>query len=255
MVHFVGAGPGAVDLITLRGLELLKNADCVVYAGSLVNLGLLQYSKDGAEIYNSAYMTLDEITDVLIRVYEKGNVSVRLHTGDPSFYGAVREQMNRLDELRIPYGVCPGVSSVCAAAASLKAEYTLPGVSQSVVITRMTGRTSTPERENITSFASHGATMAIFLSAGMTEELQRELKAGGYTENTPAAIVYKASWADEKILRCTVGTLHETALSNNITKHALILAGDFLRNGCEPSKLYSSDFSTGFRNAERRNSK
>lgn len=247
MIHFVGAGPGAPDLITIRGLELLKTADVIVYAGSLVNPALLGYAGHDCEIYDSSRMTLDEVVAVLIRVHRRGGMAVRLHTGDPSVYGAIREQMDALQAEGVPYDVCPGVSSFFGAAAALKAEYTLPQVSQSVIITRMTGRTPVPEKENIASLAAHGATMVIFLSTGMTKELQRELISGGYGEDAPAAIVYKATWPDERVFRCTVGTLAETASQNGISNLALILVGGFLGDKYEHSKLYDPAFTTAFR--------
>lgn len=247
MVHFVGAGSGAPDLITLRGKNLIENADVIIYAGSLVNPELLNYAKDGCEIYDSSRLSLDEIINIIVSAERDTKTTVRLHTGDPSLYGAVREQMKRLDGLNIEYGVCPGVSSMCGAASSLKAEYTVPSVSQSVIITRMAGRTPVPERESIESFASHGATMVIFLSAGMTQELSERLIKGGYPPKTPAAIVYKATWEDELVLRCTVGTLHETAEKHGITKTALITVGGFLGNEGESSKLYDASFETEYR--------
>lgn len=245
MVHFIGAGSGAADLITLRGKKLLEEADIIIYAGSLVNPELLKYAKNEAKIYNSAEMTLDEVIDVMLNGRDK-NIA-RLHTGDPSIYGAVREQMDRLDALNIEYDVCPGVSSFCGAAASLKAEYTLPDMSQTVIITRMEGRTSVPEDEKIHLLASHGATMVIFLSASMTKRLSEELIRGGYSADTPAAIVYKATWEDEKICRCTVGTLYETAEKSGIRKTALITVGDFLGDDYSLSKLYDKTFTTEFR--------
>ena len=246
MVNFVGAGCGAPDLITLRGAELLRSADVIIYAGSLVNPELLKYAKEGCEIYNSAKMTLDDVIDVIEKAEKDGKNTVRLHTGDPSVYGAIREQMDRLDALKINYAVCPGVSSFCGAAAALRAEYTLPDISQSVIITRMAGRTPVPDRESIRSFAAHKATMVVFLSAGMTEKLQEELIAGGYCEDTPA-IVYKASWPDEKVMRCTVGTLHKTAEENGIKNLALITVGGFLGDEYSLSKLYDPAFTTAFR--------
>ena len=251
MVNFVGAGCGAADLITLRGKKLLENADVIIYAGSLVNPELLQYAKMDCEIHNSAYMTLEEVISVIENAEKEGKNTVRLHTGDPSVYGAIREQMDRLDKLSIAYEICPGVSSFCGAAASLKAEYTLPGVSQTVIITRMAGRTAVPERESIESLAAHGSTMVIFLSAGMLSELSRRLLSGGYRPETPAAIVYKASWADEKICRCTVATLPETAEKNGIKKTALITVGEFLGSDYELSRLYDKSFETEFRRAEK----
>ncbi|MGI6239809.1 MAG: precorrin-4 C(11)-methyltransferase [Christensenellales bacterium] len=247
MIHFVGAGCGAPDLITVRGAALIRQADAVIYAGSLVSPALLHDTKPDCEIHNSAKMTLGDVIAVMARVEARGGMTVRLHTGDPSVYGAIREQMDRLDALHIPYKICPGVSSFCGAAAALKAEYTLPGVSQSVVITRMAGRTPVPELESIRSFAAHRATMVIFLSAGLTQQLQAELLAGGYPPDTPAAIVYKASWPDEKIVRCTAGTLHQTAEAAGISNHALIAVGDFLGDDYELSKLYDPAFTTGFR--------
>lgn len=249
MVHFVGAGSGAADLITLRGKRLLETADVVIYAGSLVNPELLEYTRSDCEIYNSAFMTLDEVIKVMEQAENNGKTVIRLHTGDPSVYGAIREQMDRLDSLGIAYDVCPGVSSFCGAAAALKAEYTLPDVSQTVILTRMSGRTPVPERESIESLASHNATMVIFLSTGMLDELSERLIKGGYTADTPAAIVYKATWKDEKVFRCTVGTLAQTAKQNNITKTALITIGYFLGDIRSLSKLYSADFETEFRKA------
>lgn len=249
MVHFVGAGSGAADLITLRGKRLLETADVVIYAGSLVNPELLEYTRSDCEIYNSAFMTLDEVIKVMEQAENNGKTVIRLHTGDPSVYGAIREQMDRLDSLGIAYDVCPGVSSFCGAAAALKAEYTLPDVSQTVILTRMSGRTPVPERESIESLASHNATMVIFLSTGMLDELSERLIKGGYTADTPTAIVYKATWKDEKVFRCTVGTLAQTAKQNNITKTALITVGYFLGDIRSLSKLYSADFETEFRKA------
>ena len=251
MVDFVGAGCGAADLITVRGKKLIENADVLIYAGSLVNPELTEYAKESCEIYNSAYMTLDEVIDVMKKAEAEGKNTVRLHTGDPSLFGAIREQTDRLDELGIEYRICPGVSSFCGAAAALKAEYTLPEVSQSVIITRMAGRTPVPEKESLESLASHGASMVIFLSAGMTAEVSERLQMGGYAAETPAALVYKATWADEKVCRCTVGTLAETAEKNGINKTALIVVGDFLGENRHLSKLYDPSFETGYRKAKK----
>lgn len=251
MVHFVGAGPGAADLITVRGQRLLAEADVIIYAGSLVNPVLLEGAKPGCEIYNSAKMTLEEVIEVVRAAERDGKTTVRLHTGDPCLYGAHREQMDRLDLEKIEYDVVPGVSSFCGAAAALRAEYTLPDVSQTVIVTRMAGRTPVPEREEISLLAAHGATMTIFLSAGMLEELRGRLLSGGYREDTPAAIVYKATWPDEKVVRCTVGTLPAAAQENGISKTALILVGGFLGNEYERSKLYDPSFTTGFREAKK----
>lgn len=246
MVHFVGAGTGAVDLITVRGMRLLEQADVIIYAGSLVNPELLQYVKEGCSLHNSARMTLEEVIEVIRAA--RGSMVVRLHTGDPSVYGAVREQMDLLDELGISYDSCPGVSACFGAAASLNLEYTLPGVSQSLIITRMEGRTPVPEEESIESLASHRASMAIYLSAGMLKELGERLVKGGYLPDTPAAIVYKATWPEEEAYLCTIKTMEETARAHNITKTALILVGDVLaHHEYQRSRLYAPDFETGFR--------
>ena len=250
MVNFVGAGCGAADLITVRGKSLIERADVIIYAGSLVNPQLLEYAKKDCEIHNSAYMTLEQVIDVIKSAEHEEKMTVRLHTGDPSLYGAIREQMDRLDELGIKYDICPGVSSFCGAAAALRAEYTLPDVSQTVIITRMAGRTPVPEKESIAALAAHNATMVIFLSTGLLKEVSAELIRGGYKPDTPAAIVYKASWADQKVCRCTVEDLAQTAADNGITKTALICVGYFLGNDYSLSKLYDKSFETEFRKAE-----
>ena len=248
MIHFIGAGPGGEDLITVRGARLLGEADVIIYAGSLVNPALLDDAKGGCRIYNSAKMTLEEVLEVMFQAEKEGKMTVRLHTGDPCLYGAIREQMDVLDERGIAYDYCPGVSSFSGAASALNLEYTLPGVSQSVVITRMAGRTPVPEKESIESFAAHHATMVVFLSAGMLDELSGRLIAGGYAPDTPAAIVYKATWEDEKSFVCTVETLAQTAKENNITKTALMIIGDVVaHHSYERSKLYDPGFTTEFR--------
>lgn len=248
MVHFVGAGSGAADLITLRGKKFLEEADVIIYAGSLVNPQLLEYAREDCKIFNSAKMTLEEVLEVIFQAEEEGKTTVRLHTGDPCLYGAIREQMDVLDEKGIAYDYCPGVSSFSGAAAALNLEYTLPNVSQSVIITRMAGRTPVPEKESIESFAAHQATMVVFLSTGMLEELSRRLIEGGYQPDTPAAIVYKATWEDEKKFVCTVGTLAQTAKENNITKTALMIIGDVVsHNSYDRSLLYHPEFTTEFR--------
>lgn len=249
MVHFVGAGSGAADLITVRGAKLLGEADVVIYAGSLVNPELLSYTKPGCEIHNSAKMTLEQVIDVIRGAEAAGKTTVRLHTGDSSIYGAVREQFDELIALGIDYDVCPGVSSFCGAAAALKTEYTLPDVSQTVIITRAAGRTSVPERESIRALAAHGATMVLFLSTSLTEKLQSELMEGGYPGSTPAAVVYKATWPDQRIFRCTVDTLHETVTSNGLTKTSLIIVGNCMGEKYLRSLLYHPGFTTEFREA------
>ena len=251
MINFVGAGPGAVDLITVRGMELLKKADVVIYAGSLVNPGLLDYVPSSAEIYDSAGMTLEEVMQVMIAAHRDGKEVVRLHTGEPSLYGAVREQMDILDREGIGYASCPGVSACFGAAADMNLEYTLPGVSQTLIITRLEGRTGVPEKESMQALASHGASMAIYLSAGMLERLSEELFRGGYTPDTPAAIVYKATWPEEKILPCTVKDLAETAKKAGVSKTAVVLVGRAVgTKDYERSKLYDPTFSTGYRAAK-----
>lgn len=247
MIHFVGAGPGAPDLITLRGADLLGRADCVIYAGSLVNPALLGLTRPGCAIYNSAELTLEQVLDIMRQQEAAHHMTVRLHTGDPCLYGAVREQMDVLDRENIPYESTPGVSSFCGAAAALDAEYTLPGVSQSVIITRLAGRTPVPERESLAALAAHGATMVIFLSAGMLPGVQQALLQGAYTETTPAALVYKATWPEEKVVRCTVGTLAACGRENEISRTALVLVGDFLGNRYDRSRLYDPTFTTGYR--------
>ena len=252
MVHFVGAGPGAPDLLTLRGAKLLSEAGCIIYAGSLVNPALLGMAREGCSIYNSAEMTLEQVLEAIRAAEVSGHDTVRLHTGDPCVYGAIKEQMDALDAAGIPWDDTPGVSSFCGAAAAVGAEYTLPGVSQSVIITRLAGRTLVPARESLAAMASHGASMVIFLSAGMLEKVQAQLLQGAYTPDTPAAIVYKATWPEEKIVRCTVGTLAARGAQAGIRKTALILVGDFLgRGGYERSKLYDPSFTTEYREASQ----
>ena len=251
MIHFVGAGCGAPDLITLRGKKHIENADVIIYAGSLVNRELLEYVKKDCALYDSAKMTLEEIISVISDAEAKGLTTVRLHTGDPSLYGAIGEQMVELDRLGIKYDITPGVSAFSGAAASLKAEYTLPDVSQTVIITRAAGRTDMPDSESLRSLAAHGATMVLFLSTGLLDKVTADLIAGGYSPDTPAAIVYKASWKDEKVCRCTVGTLKQSADENGITKTALVAVGRFLKGSLSRSKLYDPSFSTEFREASK----
>lgn len=249
MVHFVGAGSGAVDLITVRGARLLGACDVVIYAGSLVNPELLQYCKEGCQIHDSAKMTLEEVIAVIQAAEAAGKTTVRLHTGDSSIYGAVHEQFVELDKLGIPYDVCPGVSAFCGAAASLRAEYTLPEVSQTVIITRAAGRTPVPQGQSIRSLAAHRATMVLFLSTSLTQQLQADLLEGGYPADTPTAIVYKATWPEEKIFRTTLENLHRTVTDNGLTKTSLIVVGDCLGDNVIRSLLYHPGFTTEFREA------
>lgn len=249
MVHFIGAGPGDPELITVKGKWLIEAADIIIYAGSLVNLQVLSGAKPGAEIYNSASMALPEVIEVMKRGEAAGKQVVRVHTGDPSIYGAHREQMAELDQLGIAYDVVPGVSSFLAAAASLKREYTLPGVSQTVILTRMEGRTLMRSQENIEALAAHQATMVIFLSVGQIEELCERLKAG-YPEQTPVAVVYKASWEDERQVTGTLADIAGKVQAAGITKTALVLVGKFLGDEFELSKLYDETFSHEYRQAK-----
>ena len=255
MVHFVGAGPGAPDLITIRGRELLASADCVIYAGSLVNPILLGYCRPDCSIYNSAEMTLEQVFSVISDMEAAGRTTVRLHTGDPSLYGAIREQIDLLEAQGIAYDITPGVSSFCGAAAAAGVEYSLPGITQTVIITRMAGRTPVPEQEAMADLARHGAAMVIFLSAGLLGRVQEALLMGAYTEETPCAIVYKATWPEEKVVHCPLGQLEACARDNQITHTALILVGDFLKQvnhgAYERSCLYDPAFTTGFREAEK----
>ena len=251
MVHFVGAGSGAADLITVRGARLIGAADVLIYAGSLVNPELLTLAKADCEIHNSAKMTLEQVVAVIEAAEKQQKTTVRLHTGDPSVFGAIREQFDELEKRGIGYDVCPGVSSFCGAAAALKTELTLPDVSQTVILTRAAGKTPVPERESIRALAAHGATMVVFLSASLTDTLQKELLCGGYAADTPAAIVYKATWPEEKIVRCTVGTLHEAAQKEKITKTALIIVGGCMGEAYLRSRLYAPDFSTEYRKASQ----
>ena len=248
MIYFIGAGPGATDLITVRGMRLLQKADVVIYAGSLVNPELLDYCRPETTIYNSASMTLEE-TVAAMRDAPEGATVVRLHTGDPCLYGAIAEQMRALDQLGLAYEVVPGVSSFCGAAAAIPAEYTPAEVSQTVIITRMAGRTPVPERENLRALAAHRASMALFLSVSMIARVCSELIAGGYPETTPVAVVYKATWPEQEVVRGTLADIAEKAA--HIKKTALILVGDFLRESDKRSKLYDPTFTHACREAEK----
>ena len=249
MIYFIGAGPGAADLITVRGAKLLEQADVIIYAGSLVNPALLDYAKAGCKIYDSAKMTLEEAIEVMKE--NKGSEIVRLHTGDPCIYGAIREQMDILDKLGMEYESVPGVSSFIGAAAALNAEFTLPNVSQTVILTRMAGRTPVPEKEEISRLAAHGATMVVFLTSTMLNELTERLIEGGYAPDSPAAIVYKATWPDQKVVRTTVENIGKAAEENGINKMALIMVGGFLGSEYERSKLYDPTFTHLFREATK----
>ena len=248
-VHFVGAGPGDKELITLKGYKLLSNADVVIYAGSLVNPELLDYCKEGCEIHDSAYMTLEEIINVMEKGIKEGKSVVRLQTGDFSIYGSIREQVEDLAKLNIDYDCTPGVSSFLGASSALGVEYTVPEVSQSVVITRMEGRTPMPPKEKLRDLAKHNSTMIIFLSVGMIEQLADTLKEE-YREDTPVAVVYKASWEDQKIVIGNLTNIAQKVKEAGITKTALTVVGDFLGDEYELSKLYDKTFTHEFRQAK-----
>jgi len=249
VIYFIGAGPGAKDLITVRGMNVLAQVDCIIYAGSLVNTELLDYAVDTCEIHDSAGMTLEEVIDVMLENEASGKTTARLHTGDPSLYGAIQEQIDVLRDARIDFEIIPGVSAFSGAAAALGVEYTLPGVSQSLILTRMAGRTPVPEKESVALFAAHQTSMALFLSSGLLDGLVNELIEGGYSADTPAAIVYKATWPDEKTIRTTVGELALVGKANQIGSTAMVLVGDFLAADYDRSYLYNPTFSHGFRQA------
>ena len=249
-VHIVGAGPGDPELITRKGYRLVSEADIVIYAGSLVNPEILQACKEGCEIHNSAMMNLDEVLAVMKKGAAEGKSIVRLHTGDPAIYGAIQEQMDALDKLGISYDVTPGVSSFLATAAALKQEYTLPNVSQTVIITRMEGRTPMPPKEKLALLASHEATMCIFLSVQMIDKVVEELIGGGYAEETPVAIVVKASWPDQRIIRGTLETIADIVAKEGVLRQAMIVVSKVLDSDYELSKLYDKGFSHMYRSAK-----
>lgn len=251
MISFVGAGPGDVDLITIKGRGLLEEADIVIYAGSLVSKEHLSFCKEECEFYNSASMTLEEVIDVMESGVDKELKVVRLHTGDPTIYGAIREQIDILDEKKIPYEIIPGVSSFTAACSAIKKEFTLPQVSQTVILTRIEGRTSVPENEDLEKLASYGASMAIFLSVQQIDNVVEKLKKGYGRENVPIAVVYKASWEDEKIVLGTLKDIGEKVREEGITKTAQILVGDFIAGDYERSKLYDPEFTHEYRRASK----
>lgn len=246
-VIFAGAGPGATDLITMRCCDALKNADIILYAGSLVNPEILSYAQNECELIDSAKLNLEEITSILKRGIEEGKNVVRLHTGDPTIYGAITEQMNELDKYNIEYEVIPGVSSLAASAATLKTELTLPGISQSIIITRRAGRTPVPDGQNIADFAKHKTTMGIFLSISDIEGLVEELITGGYESDTAVAVVYRASWNNEKIVRGTLEDIAEKVRDAQITRQAMIVVGNAISKRGENSLLYDANFAHGYR--------
>ncbi|WP_076459861.1 cobalt-precorrin-4 methyltransferase [Limosilactobacillus caccae] len=247
IVSFVGAGPGETDLITLKGYKLLAEADVVIYAGSLINKDLLNYCKDGAELYDSATMTLDDIVDRMEESVKADKEVVRLQTGDFSIYGSIREQIEEMKKRGIDYQCVPGVSSFLGAASSMGVEYTVPEVSQSVIITRMAGRTPVPEKESLQSLAQHQTSMVIFLSVQGIKKVVDQLIAGGYPTDTPAAVIYKATWPDEKEVRGTLADIAQKVHDADIRRTALIMVGKFLGDEYNYSHLYDASFSTMFR--------
>ncbi len=248
-VYFIGAGPGDPELITVKGQRIVKRADIIIYAGSLVPKAVIDDHKAGAEIYNSASMTLDEVIDVMRAGVSAGKMIARVHTGDPAIYGAHREQMDELDKLGISYQVIPGVSSFLASAAVINKEFTLPTISQTVICTRIAGRTAVPEGEALADLASHRASMAIFLSVQRIGEVVKEL-AVHYPLTTPVVVVQRATWPDQKIVYGTLETIEAAVKDAKITKTAQILVGDFLGDQYEKSQLYNGKFSHGYRKAE-----
>ena len=250
-VYIVGAGAGDPELITVKGQKLLQKADVIIYAGSLVNPALLGFAKEGAEIHDSASMTLPEVIETIEKAVAKDLMVVRLHTGDPSIYGAIQEQMDALKKKGIDFEVVPGVSSFLATAAALKQEYTLPGISQTVIITRNEGRTPVPEREKLRSLAAHQATMCIFLSITMLADVVRELIEGGYAPSTPIAIVQRASWPEQKIVRATLETIVAEIADKGIDRTAMIVVSRCLGADYELSRLYAPEFSHMFREASK----
>ncbi|MFT9493680.1 precorrin-4 C(11)-methyltransferase [Anaerosolibacter sp.] len=249
MVYFIGAGPGDPELITVKGQRIVKEADIIIYAGSLVNKAIIDCRREDAEVHNSASMTLEEVIEVMERGIAQGKLVARVHTGDPSIYGAIREQMDILDEKRITYEVIPGVSSFVGSAAAIKKEFTLPGITQTVILTRMEGRTDVPEKENLEKLAQHRASMCIFLSVHMIDDVVKKL-AVHYPMTTPIAVVQKATWEDQKIVLGTLADIGDKVREAGINKTAQIMVGDFLGDTYEKSKLYDKDFSHEFRSAK-----
>lgn len=249
MVYFIGAGPGDPELITLKGIKIIQACDVVIYAGSLVNKEILKYAKPKAEVYDSATMNLDEIIGLIVKSHKDGKDVARIHTGDPAIYGAIHEQIARLEKENIDYEIIPGVSSFLAAASVLKKELTIPEITQTVIITRIGGRTEVPKEQELKDLSRHGATMAIFLSVQEIDRVVSELKKG-YQENTPVAVVYKATWEDQVIVRGTLNDISQKVKSKGINKTAMILVGDFLKDIKAYSKLYDKEFSHSFRKKE-----
>ncbi len=247
MVYFVGAGPGDVDLITVKGRRLLEQAGVVIYAGSLVSDAHLQFCKEDCKTYSSAGMTLEEVMQIIIAAEHQGQTVVRLHTGDPTIYGAIREQMVWLDQHGIDYEVIPGVSSFTASCAAIQREFTLPDVSQTVIVTRLEGRTPVPKDEALELLAAHKCSMAIFLSVQNIETVVEQLKKGYEREDVPVAVVYKATWPDQQIITGTLQDIAEKVRHAGVKKFSQILVGDFIEGDFERSQLYHPQFSHEFR--------
>lgn len=249
-VYFIGAGPGDPELITVKGQRLISEADVIIYAGSLVNPEILKYGRKDARIYNSAEMNLDEVLKVETEAVHAGETVARVHTGDPAIYGAIQEQMDALEKENIDFEVVPGVSSFLASAAALKQEYTLPGISQTIIITRMEGRTPMPPKESLSSLAAHQATMCIFLSVQMIEDVVARLTEGGYPEDTPVAIVVRATWPDQRIIRGTLSDIADILHKEGVLRQAMIVVGRVLDTDYQLSKLYDRNFTTMFRKGQ-----
>ncbi|MFQ6051317.1 MAG: precorrin-4 C(11)-methyltransferase [Candidatus Hydrothermarchaeota archaeon] len=245
-VYFIGAGPGDPDLLTIKAKKVIEESDVIIYAGSLINPEILKYAKKDADLFDSSGMTLEEIKEVIYEAVNNKKTVARIHSGDPSIYGAIQEQIDFLEEKKIEFEIIPGVSSFLSAAASLKREYTIPEVSQTLIITRISGRTKVPEKESLRELSRHKASMCIFLSAHMIDEVVNEL-INFYDENTPVAVVYKASLPDEKIVHGNLGNIAEKVKNERIERKALILVGDFLMSKGKRSKLYDKDFTHSFR--------
>ncbi|HHW43331.1 precorrin-4 C(11)-methyltransferase [Desulfofundulus thermobenzoicus] len=250
MIYFIGAGPGDPELITVKGARLLKEADVVIYTGSLVNPRVLDYCRQGVEIHNSATMTLEEVLEVMRGAARQNRTVARVHTGDPGLYGAIQEQMDALAAEGIPFQVIPGVSSFLAAAAAVPHELTLPGVTQTVILTRMEGRTAVPEKEKLSELARHRSTMCIFLSVQQIDRLVDELLEGGYSPDTPVLVVEKASWPEERIIRSDLKGIAHQVRQAGITRTALIMVGEVFAASYRPSRLYDPRFSHGYRKGE-----
>ncbi|MFZ5632398.1 MAG: precorrin-4 C(11)-methyltransferase [Bacillota bacterium] len=247
MIYFIGAGPGDPELITVKGARLIAGADVIIYAGSLVNPAVLDGCRPGAEIYDSSGMNLEEVLEVMGRAWREGKKVARVHTGDPSIYGAIQEQMDALAEKGIPFAVIPGVSSLFAAAAAVPHELTLPGVTQTVIMTRLEGRTPVPGGERLADLARHRCTMGIFLSVNQMDRVVSQLLEGGYDPGTKVVVVERASWPDQRVISGTIKNIGKLVKEAGITRQAIILVGDVFGGHYQRSRLYDGNFSHGYR--------